>query len=157
MMGSKTVGLEGVICVQLFLTGLIAMAATPIASKTRQQFKPSFAKNTAFMYFAMIYILAMFLLRPAANFSHTPIISVPYDIFFKGGIHDNDETQIGQPFTSHETKAQIKNFTQNSSAPKIGNPLNVVLIMLETMRYDMMPFDATTEWAKTFIPNENAH
>eukprot|EP00978_Attheya_sp_CCMP212_P003458 scaffold7162_cov56-Attheya_sp.AAC.1 len=36
-------------------------------------------------------------------------------------------------------------------------PLNVVLILLESMRADFFPFDSTTLWAKEHIPDEAEH
>jgi len=89
-------------------------------------------------------------LHPSFEFWHTPMISVPIDII--GGIRI--DTVFPPKFSCGNYDLSEEHSGEDGAASfQVGKPLNVVLILLESMRGDFFPFDGTTEWAKRFIPD----
>jgi len=70
---------------------------------------------------------------------------------------NNAKHQQQQQQQQHHSDSNGSSSKQRGSGPTKKNkhnarPLNIVLIMLESMRGDMFPFDPTTPWAKKTIP-----
>eukprot|EP00980_Cylindrotheca_fusiformis_P006480 scaffold1377_cov126-Cylindrotheca_fusiformis.AAC.25 len=97
--------------------------------------------------------------EPYQKLSTTPFVSVPLEI--RRGFRESHNEQLmnrGNQ-TSNVThsiddiwdeilrKRSIKQGTSNDE------PLNVVLVFLESVRSDMMPFNSSTEWAKRYLVN----
>ena len=107
-----------------------------------------FKKRRKGVYFGLLYILLVFVIRPAYPYnslSDTPMIFIPREI--ASGI------SFGQQRVK-KTNEFIPDLTTLYS--KKSRPLNVVLILLETMRADMFPFDPSSPWAKSKNINASA-
>ena len=83
---------------------------------------------------------------------HTPIVAAALDI-----IYDYESDSLWDvPTTAASFKQHYEFNIGNKKAKKNkddATPLNVVVVLLESMRGDMMPFDDSTEWARRHIPD----
>ena len=83
---------------------------------------------------------------------HTPVVAAALDI-----IYDYQSDSLWDvPTTASSFKQHYELNTGSKLAKKSkddATPLNVVVVLLESMRGDMMPFDDSTEWAKRHIPD----
>ena len=101
----------------------------------------------------LVYLLLVLTVRPDTpyqNLSKTPCFAVPIEIL--KGVKD---------YHGHKHHYAVEGATTVQRAPtKVSNittgfePLNVVLIFLESVRADIMPFDGSTRWAKRFVPSQ---
>lgn len=90
---------------------------------------------------------------PYKKLSQTPCVSVPIEMV--KGIHDyRSHSQMARKRSDdlkgilHQVPADVK------SNNDIGfEPLNVVILFMESVRADMMPFDPFTRWAQRFVPD----
>ena len=101
------------------------------------------------IYFIIIYVFMANTMRPINPyqlFSRTPMLAIPHEIIM--GMSDITDKST---FNTQMEKKNVCRGGNENNTTNVRN-VNVALIMLETMRADMFPFDPTTEWAKEKIP-----
>lgn len=120
-------------------------------------------------YKGLLYLVLVFYMRPEnpyRSLSHTPMISIPRAILAGASYGTNNNVWIDSIAEANVKSSQkgmkiedpliISLPSETMAKTEVSNdnarPLNIVLIMLETMRGDMFPFDPTTPWAKKTIP-----
>lgn len=120
-------------------------------------------------YKGLLYLVLVFCMRPEnpyRSLSHTPMISIPRAILAGASYGTNNNVWIDSIAEANVKSSQkgmkiedpliISLPSETMAKTEVSNdnarPLNIVLIMLETMRGDMFPFDPTTPWAKKTIP-----
>jgi len=107
-----------------------------------------------FLFSVLILYNSMVILRPEIPYeqlSHTPMISVPV-VIIKSIV---DELDLRK--TIYEDR-NIPGILKRNDAKKKQNmnnlstdPMNIVLIIMESMRADFMPFNSSTAWAKKIL------
>jgi hypothetical protein len=144
-------------------------ALLPVSSHQETSL-PSFSlrKYSGQSLFGFWVLLAFYLvlsrtIRPAEPYgriSVTPFVSVPLEI--SKGIRDFYSERSMKPVngSSNSTETsdeavwdEVIKEIQDMPSYTDDKPMNVVLIFLESVRSDMMPFENSTAWAKRFLKN----
>lgn len=112
------------------------------------------------MALLVAYLLVVMTLRPEIPYkklSQTPCFTVPMEIL-KGIEQYRHHKQVliekEQDDRFQDRFEAVTNQASKSNAAGF-EPLNVVLVFLESVRADIMPFDGSTPWAQRFVPNPN--
>lgn len=127
-----------------------AAAAPNVESRQR--------RRQAVLY-SIFYLLLCMSFRPKVPYStltQTPCISVPIEIH-KGYKDYQRHKRLSMGAKRRKTRRPAMTFSPANSTNDTVVPLNVVFIFLESIRYDVMPFDGTTPWAKRFVPDTSKH
>ena len=107
-------------------------------------------KGKRILSYGVLYSLLVIRMRPTIPYqslSSTLMISVPVAIM--NGAYDTLSSK-SVIFKNRTTSSE--GIMEEGDSNEHPHNLNVVLLLLETMRGDMFPFDPTTPWAKRKIP-----
>jgi hypothetical protein len=116
-----------------------------------------------------IYGILVLLLRPSIPYtrlSTTPLLMVSLEVTkgfqqYQELLHvanSKDDSGDQNKWWRAEVNA-MKQLVQRAPFERdyTDEPINVVLVFLESVRADMMPFDGSTPWARRFVPNITVH
>jgi hypothetical protein len=108
---------------------------------------------------AVAYLVMVMTVRPDVPYkklSETPCFTVPMEIYKGVEQYSHHKHLMTQKLQDDRFRDRFQDAAaiQASMSNVTGiEPLNVVLVFLESIRNDIMPFDGSTPWAQRFVPN----
>jgi hypothetical protein len=145
-------------------------ALLPVSSHQETSLPSVFSLRTysgqslsGFWLLLAFYLVLSQTIRPAEPYgriSGTPFVSVPLEI--SKGIRDfySERSILSVNGSSNSTETsdgavwdEVIKEIQDMPSYTDDKPMNVVLIFLESVRSDMMPFENSTAWAERFLEN----
>ena len=152
----------------LLTTTLFKAAKNGLTASSRWWMRLDIKKMLGILLILVFLRMQVWIYRPGIpydHFSHTPLLSVPRDLapgFFalwpvqsslKTTVHIEEKKRTDQAhdpvLTSHEQGSAAPLISHDSfSSPSKKRNVNVVLLILESTRSDLMPYDSSTSWAK---------
>jgi hypothetical protein len=147
-----------------FLSSLVvAFRSTDSVDGTRTRNSRNGKRPSARLWCSLVLLCYMSLVltvrpqEPYQKLSQTPCFSVPVEIL--KGIHDyrmhvkmTTKHQHDRSGFQHQQKVLPKTTLDDDNKTDF-EPLNVIILFMESVRADMMPFDPSTEWARRFVPD----
>jgi len=151
----------------LLTTTLFKAAKNGLTASSRWWMKLNIKKMLGILLILVFLRIQVWIYRPGIpydHFSHTPLMSVPRDLapgFFalwpvqsslNTTVHLEEKKMTAQAhdpvLMSHEQGSAVPPIQHDSFSSPSKKNINVVLLILESTRADLMPYANSTSWAK---------
>jgi hypothetical protein len=154
---------------RLHIAKSISLTGTTGAPSNARGFTHSRTAKMSAVALSIIYSVSVLLLRPSIPYtrlSMTPFLKVALEVtegfqeYHKLLRAANSKDSSGDHNKWWRTEVDtMKQLVQRAPFERdyMDEPINVVLVFLESVRADMMPFDGSTPWARRFVPNVTIH